>query len=349
MTRRLLLLLAMAGCATVGSTGQGDVDLPSSGVGPFRKLGQSEVPGVDPFVLDNETARYREPSALALDDDATSTRVAMYAVATVNGHDAIVRTRADDARSFFGTSADAPDHKPLVVVQLPGADVRGPSAIRAGGEVRLYYAAQGGIWLARSQDGLTFATSSAPVLAGDYSAPSVAAMPSGGYRMMVASGQSIWEAASDDGTAWTKLDGAVLDPSAPKTDLAPGEKPPFDTYAVTDPVILPRMTPAGRLQVRVLYTGYDGPPGVAGTNSTIGFAARYGDSGPLSRQSQPVYSVGKHESAPAYFAWSAGAMLYVQQDKALSGASAGVVPAIAGAVAPATMTLGVPAPFPDSP
>jgi hypothetical protein len=353
MKRALLLVLA-AGCSTIGSSGQGDVDLPSSGVGPFRKLGQSEVPGVDPFVLDNEVARFREPDALALDDDPTSTRVALFVVAHDGDHDVIVKTHADDARSFYGTSADVPSHKPLKVVDMPGVntrgvDVSGPSAIRVGGEIRLYFAGPGGIWLTRSLDGVLFPPQSAPVFARDAMAPSVAQFPDGSFHMLYVSGGNIWEAKSDDGTVWQELDGPVLSPSEPATNLAPGEKPPFDTYAVSDPVLLPRMTPAGRLQVRVLYTGYDGPPGEPGTNSTIGFAARYGDTGTLSRQSQPVYSVGKHEAAPGFFAWSGGEMLYVQQDKTTSTASAGVVPAIAGAVGPATLTLGPPAPFPDSP
>ena len=374
----------IAGCATLGSTGQGDVDLPSSGVGPFRKLATLETKDVAPFVFHDNVKRYREPSAVPQDDDPASARVVLFAVATEvapggAARDVIVRTRADDGRSFFATASDLSlhaQHSPTVVLRADlaweGEGVSSPSAIRvvgAGAEWRLYYAAAGGIGLARSSDGITFRKEAAPVLARDASvpwetsapsAPSVARYPDGRWRMLYAAGGQIGEAASDDGVAWTRLD---ADPTTPAMDpvlgvaanvadasLAPGEKPPFDTGEVGDPCLLPRMTASGRLHVRVLYTGWDGPRGAVDRTSAIGFAARYGDTGRLVRNTAPVYSVAQHEAAPSLFTWDGGALLYVEQLMPASGTGAGASPAypgIAAAFAPPAQTLAPAGEFPD--
>jgi hypothetical protein len=169
--------------------------------------------------------------------------------------------------------------------------------------------------------------------------------------MLYAAGGAIGEAESADGVTWRRLD---ADPSTPALDpvlepappvdparLAPGERPPFDVARVGDPHLAPRITPAGRLHVRVLYTGYD-----AAGRSAIGFAARYGDSGRLARQRSPSYAVDKLEAAPALFEWSGGVMLYVQQENVVDQTS---VSAIAAAFAPPTETLPGPAPYPSDP
>jgi hypothetical protein len=348
---RKVVLFTLVGCATLGSSGQGDLNLPTSGVGPFRKLGQTELTGVAPFILDSQSARYREPSVLALDADPSSTHVELFAVATSGDHDVIVHTHADDARSFFGGSGDLA-HSPAVALSADqaweGADLSGPSALRVGTSIFLYYSAAGSVGLARSSDGATFTKVGPPVLVGG-TAPSVALLPDGRFRMLYVGGSNIYEAASDDGLAWSPL-GPVLGPSAPRTDLQLGEKPPFDTESVGDPCLLPRVTPAGRLQFRVLYTGLaasdGGPP-----DSAIGFAARYGDTGPLVRNPLPVLSLGKHEGAPALFEWVAESdrsLLFVHMDQK-PGGSGSPYPAIGGAVAPVAVTLDPPGSFPDSP
>jgi hypothetical protein len=247
-----------------------------------------------------------------------------------------------------------------------GASLAGPSALRVGSQIYLYYAADGGIGLARSDDGLAFVKEAQPVLTMSTdmawetsvpTAPSVVVYPDGKLRMMYASGTSIGEAASDDGVTWTRVD---ADPSTPEIDpvlvpgdpvdpstLAPGAHPPFDTAQVADPSVSLRTTPAGRLHVLVLYTGYADPKEKAGRNGTIGFAARYGDSGALSRQAAPVYSVNKHEAAPALFEWQGGSMLYVQQDKSIDSTTN--VPSIAGAFAPPQITLDTPKTYASAP
>lgn len=348
--RRVLAVVVLAGCATTGDSGQGDLNLPTAGVGPFRKLAAEEVKGSAPFVLDDSQALYREPAVLRDGGDTV-----LFAVAHVGDKDVIVRTRATDGRTFYGTSAQF-GKKPLVVLQPDAAweeALAGPSVVRVGSEIFLYYGGRDGIGLARSPDGRTFRKEAGPVLGRDTRpgtwepapprSPGVYVLPDGKLRMMYAAGASIGEAESADGVAWTRLDGPILQP-APMPDpstLLPNEKPPFDTASVGDPCVVTRTTPAGRYHVRVLYTGTDATGATA-----IGFAARYGTAGPLDRQPVPLYSVNQHEAAPAMLDLGDLSFLYVQQNER-SGQSTFV--AIAGAVAPGNVVLPPPADYPDSP
>ena len=366
------MALLVLSCATLGDEGSEGLNLPTSGVGPFRKLADDEVLGIAPYVLDGAGAKYREPSALALDADPSSARVALYVTATQNIkgviHTAIMRTHADDARSFYGTSLDPTDGDAPALVLDAGAaweegNLHSPSVLRVGGVIYLYYAAAGGIGVATSTDGLTFTKRATPVLATDApltwettppTQPSVAVFPSGVWHMFYAAANSIGEATSPDGLTWTRADANPATPAIDPvfsplpfdvTTLAPDASPPFDSGQVADPYVSPRVTAAGRLQVRVLYTGYDTLPGAASRQSAIGFAARYGDSGPLVRNATPVYSVGLHEAAPTLFEWSVGTMLYVNQDSSTTP----VYPSIAAAIAPVTVTLNMPKTYATSP
>lgn len=361
-TSPLLLLLALGACATLGTQSNGDQNTPTAGVGPFRLLGATEMQGEPPYVLDDKPRSFREPAVLPL--GGSDMNVALYLVSQEmvgqERHGAIVRTRADDARSFYGALLDTGHHPPVVLsADQPweGADLSGPSALTVGGEVRLYYVGAGGVGLARSPDGLAFTKVAGPVLPNDalgpIGGPSVARMPDGAFRMLFTQGDSIYEAASPDGVAWTRLDAdpstpamdPVLGPAPPRTDLTPGEKPPFDTLRVADPCLVPRVTPAGRLHFRVLYTGYAVPQDGGAPASAIGFAARYGESGTLSRQPLAVYSQNLHEAGPALFEWSGGSLLYVHQDrKGDTGYTA-----VAVGFAPATLTLPAPSDFAQGP
>lgn len=369
MSWRSLLVIAGAAlligsCATTGAEGEGDKNLPTAGVGPFRKLAVDEVPGIAPFVLDDRVAIYREPAILAPVSATDASPAILYAVGKPAGVDVIVRTRADDGRAFLGTSGDFGRSPPVVLAAdapWEGAALGGPFALRVKDEIFLYYSAAGGIGVARSVDGLTFQKVPGPVFTRDPAspweatevrAPSVYVLPDGRIRMLYASGRSIGEAESTDGVHFVRVDPdpttasiePVLGPAAPAApgSLLPHEKPPFDTGAVGDPCAALRITPAGRLQVRVLYTGTD----TAGT-TTIGLAGRYGDSGPLTRQSTPVYSVGSKESAPALLELPGGSYLYVQQDRRVDERL--TYKAIAAAFAPGSVKLPAPAPFPEAP
>ena len=169
--------------------------------------------------------------------------------------------------------------------------------------------------------------------------------------MLYGAGNSIGEATSTDGMNWTRVDAnPVLSPSetVDPSKLAPGQEPPFDEGGIDDPVLAPQTTVDGRLQVRVLYTGYLDPPTASVRSSAIGLAGRFDDTGVLSKQAAPTYTASLHERGPAFFECSAGSLLYVgEDDTALSVTS--TFPGIAAAFSPATGTLPPPAPFPASP
>ncbi|CAN5924236.1 hypothetical protein BH11MYX4_BH11MYX4_29490 [soil metagenome] len=359
-TLRIVALSALAACATTGASGEGDRNLPTVGVGPFRKLAADEVKEIAPFVFDDRVALYREPAVLA---DGASTL--LYVVAKRAGADVIVRTRADDGRAFYGATSDFGKVPPVVLAAdqaWEGPSVSGPFVLRTSdGGITLYYAAAGGIGVARSSDGLAFRKEAGPVLVRDAAsawettevrAPSAYVLPDGRVRLLYASGSSIGEAESTDGLHFTRLD---ADPTTPSIDpilspapaaapgsLLPHEKPPFDTARVGDPCASLGTTPVGRLHVRVLYTGTD----AAGVTA-IGFAARFGDAGPLVRQSSPVYSVGAKEAAPALLTSGDTSYLYVQQDRRYDERL--TYTAIAAAFAPGSTHLPTPLDFPASP
>jgi len=358
---RLFLLAAFSiSCATTGAKGEGDRNLPTVGVGPFRKLAAEEVPGIAPFVFDDRVAVYREPAVLPGEGEAAI----LYAVGRQGGVDVIVRTRADDGRAFFGSTGDFGKTPPVVLSgDLPweGPSVSGPFVLRVNAEILLYYAAAGGIGMARSDDGMVFHKERSPVLTRDPAsawettevhAPTVYVLPDGRVRMFYAAGASIGEAESIDGVHFQRVDPdrstpavePVLGPAppAPPGSLLPNERPPFDTARVGDPCALVGTTPTGRLHIRVLYTGVDASGG-----STIGFAGRYGDMGPLERQPAPVYSVGQKEAAPALLELPGGSYLYVQQDRRVDDRL--TYTAIAAAFAPGAVKLPTPLPFPDTP
>ncbi len=348
--RTVLSIALIASCATIGAEGEGGRNLPSAGVGPFRELATEEVRGLAPYVLDDPPARYREPAVL---HEGASASTLLYAVARVNGRDVIVRTRANDARTFFGTATHV-GNEPAVVLEPDDpweGTISGPAPLRFGGDVFLYYAGNEGIGLARSTDGLRFTKVPGPILARSWEAtspraPSVWLSEDGKtFRMLYAAGDVIAEAESPDGVAWRPVSTSpVLVPSPPAApgSLLPNEKRPFDTVAVGDPCVVTRRTPAGRFHVRVLYTATDDSGATA-----IGFAARYGESGPFERQPAPVYSVGRHEAAPALLELGMSSYLYVQQDRREGDNP--TYPAVAAAVAPATLVLPETADFPDAP
>jgi hypothetical protein len=364
------LLVLAASCATLGGQSNEGVNLPSSGVGPFRALTAAELAlaAIPPNVLSDPSGAYSEPSAVAAGDDPTSAAVWMYAVGQRGGASVIVRTRADDGRTFYGDAADNADtshprHIPPVVLQADqaweGSGVSGPSALRAGGQVWLYYAATGGIGLATSADGLTFAKRMEPVLAIDASAawettaphaPSVAVFPDGTWHMLYGAGNAIGEATSADGLVWARSGTQPVLAASPLVDggVAPASAPAFDAGGVDDPMLAPRTTVDGRLQVRVLYTGYGDPPGAPRRASAIGSAGRFDTTGPLTRQASPTYTAQLHERGPALFEYAGGSLLYVAED-ASSQAATQPLSAIAGAFAPASVTLGPPASFPATP
>lgn len=331
------LLVATAACATLGSSGLGDVDLPTSGVGPFRKLGGLEAPGTAPFLLDDSSAKWRDPGVLSLG----GTKVALFAVVDrdVAGtpQPVIVRSHGDDGRAFYGGRGG---QKPPVVVAADaaweGTSVSGPAPLAVGSETWLYYAADGGIGRARSTDGQTFVKDPTPVLANDanhvYRAPSVVRFPSGTFHLFAMDHGDLVELESDDGVRFGSST-VVLSPQ------------PFGTEAgavfdvLDDPACAVRVTAAGRTHVRVLYTE------VIGSVSMIALAARYGDRGALVRaDTGPVYSATETQRSPAFVELDGYTLLYVTDVRRTTN-----YPSLAGAVSPATITLPPALDYPTSP
>jgi hypothetical protein len=352
------LPVILVACATTGAEGEGDKNLPTAGVGPFRKLDPDEVKGLAPYVFDDSTAIYRDPAVIAEGRETVLFAIAKVKAAT-GTKDAIVRTHASDGRSFFGTSSHL-GKKPTVILEpdklWEGNALSGPAVVRFAGDVLLYYAGAEGIGAARAATPTgQFRKEPGPVLGRDASpgswestvpsAPTVFLQPDGKtLRMFYAAGNSIGEAESTDGIAWRRLRPApVLNPAAPAPpgSLLPNEKPPFDTASVGDPCAVTRITPSGRFHVRVLYTGTD-PAGA----SAIGFAARFGTDGPLERQRIPVYSVNLHERAPALLDLGPASFLYVQQDRRDNN---NIFTAIAAAYSPGNAKLPPADDFPAEP
>ncbi len=339
-------------CAAVGSSGAGDKDLPTSGVGPFRKLDGDETLGIAPFVLDDGAKEWKDPAVLPADPESGDARVILFAAGKVKNREVIVRTRAEDGRSFFGAETGK---TPRIVLQAEddAEQVQAPSAARIGGRIFLYWADGQGIRIAVSDDGLTFERRPGRALDMDSraaweksppSAPSVAVYPDGRVRMIYAAGGFFGEAESLDGFSFTRLgEDPIFGPSPERfASTAPGEKPLFDAARVDDPCLVPRVTPAGRLHIRVLYTATD-----AAGATAIGFASRYGDVGPLVRQAQPVYAVNKRERGPALLEWPGGALLYVSQVRQSTPDTKYF--AIAAAVSPANLRLPRATTYADSP
>lgn len=350
---RVLACALLVACATTGDDGEGDRNLPNAGVGPFRELSAAEVRGIAPFVLDDRLAFYRDPMAIVEPDGSVS----LYAVARRENQDIIVKTRATDARTFFGTS-DHFGNKPAVVLEperaVEGSFLSGPFVLRRGNDTFLFYASAGGIHAALSTDGGPFRRfANEPLLSRDPTipwetdqvrSPAAYLLPNGRVRLFYTSGTSIGEAESDEGVRnFKRLSrDPVLAPQPRPPVLLPNEKPPFDERSVGDPFVSIRTTPAGRKHVRVLYTGRN-----ALNESAIGFAARYGDDGPLDRQPLPVYSVKQGEAAPAFVETALGSFLYVEQERPDGRDKS--YRAIAGAFAPAQFELPEPGEYPESP
>ena len=84
--------------------------------------------------------------------------------------------------------------------------------------------------------------------------------------------------------------------SAAATEAQPGEEVDLIAYGIVQRAALLRL----------------GVP--AGAGEVLGHRDAH-VAGGLRRQASPVYSVGKHEAAPALFSWEGGAMLYAHQGR----------------------------------
>jgi hypothetical protein len=348
----LAALIALPACATIPESAGGGDSLPSANAGPFRAIVAAELGTFRsaPNGLEDDRDYGRDPAVIRADDSASSMAVFGYVGAasgasptTTTPTSTIARYGAPDGRTF--------DTSDLVVLTADqpweGGAMGAPAVIRAGGEILLYYAAAGGIGLARGTDGMSFTKVEGPVLAPDPSgwehgappaSPGVLQLPDGSFRMFyevaLAAGRSaIGEAKSDDGVHWTRAGkGPALAPAGGDADAATA---PYDGASVGSPFPATATSAEGRTILRVYYGAIDGSG-----NRSIGLAARYGTDGPLQRAVSPVFgktsTLGPRE--PCVVSFGDVAILYVTQSAGTTDAT----PVVAEAVTPATATLPPP-------
>jgi hypothetical protein len=343
LARRFSLVLASAvvalGCATLATeAGDEGSPRPNAHAGPFRYLRSDEVDNFDsPYVLKKSLANFREATALDLDESGALGDSAIYAVALLASKPGIYRFLASDGRSF--SEAPTPSTPVLAATEAwEGTALDTPEVARVGGEIFLYYSADGGIGLARSSDGVSFTKEPAPVLdaggpawenGGTPRAPAFVEVSPGDYRLFYEVADRIGEARSSDGISWQRMgDAPVLEP-APIGDPA---DPAFDSSHVGDPDAWVAVTPEGRRVTRVYYAGSR-----ADGESGIGLAARYADDGLLTRAPAPALTGPRKPHAPSVLAYRGLTLLFVTQDASTSDD----YPAVAAGIAPATASIPV--------
>jgi hypothetical protein len=337
--RRLFLLavfVAQAACATIPESPGGNDNLPNASAGPFRTITTPELGNlhVAPKALEDDEHATRDGSIVDLDGDPSTTEVYGYFAGGPRGAvptdppTEILRYGALDGRSFNDAA------QPVLRASEPweGGTIGAPDAVRVDGGIWLYYAARGGVGLAKSDDGKSFTREgSGPVLAGATN-PGVVRLDDGSFRMFFEvktdAGPAIDEAASPDGVHWTtRKSGHALAPASGGYD-ARGAGSPAPMLATSE---------TGRAILRVYYTATDAKGAV-----TIGLAARFGDDGPLDRAVSPVFgtanSLGPHQ--PSVVAFKDFTLLFATQDSS----STSKAPAIACGVAPGDVTLPPPRP-----
>jgi hypothetical protein len=353
----LPLFCALSACATLPEPAGGEDNLPNAGAGPFRALVSGEIGNSRsaPNGLTDSRGYGRDVAVVDLDGDPATLGVAAYVAAAVkvNGTSptrdtppsVIQRYGALDGRSF--------DRQALDVLTADaaweGGVLASPAVIRRDGQFYLYYAAAGGIGLARSSDGMTFTKEPNPVLAPEASgweqgaapaSPGVVELADGSLRMfyeVTLSGDRTFlgEARSDDGITFTRVGSApALSPSANDPDAGDAA---WDAAGVSSPFPVRAVSGDGRPILRVYYGARD-----ATGERTIGLAARYGDDGPLVRAVSPVFGTTKplEPREPCVLVFKDFSLLYATEKSSTTSED----PVIAVGVAPATAMLPPPDP-----
>jgi hypothetical protein len=339
-----VLALPLAACATLADAATGDENLPNAEAGPFRALRKGELglSLVAPNAVDDGITLARDVAILDVDGDPATFDVLGYFGASANGAEAdeppvaIRRSTASDGRSF--------KRQTDVVLQASDAWEKGtvgaPSAVSVNGsEVWLYYAAGGGIGLAKSSGGTMFTKHGGPVLAAAESgwdrgavprSPGVMALADGGFAMfyevtLPGEKTAIGEARSTDGVAWTRAgDGPVLAPGAPGDEA-------YDDAGVGAPCPVAGETASGRPLLWLYYAAKSGDG-----KRTIGLAGRFED-GPFDRGASPVFGAGtsRAPTEPSVTVFDGFTILFATQHRSSSSED----PAVAAGIAPAQAEL----------
>lgn len=274
---RWLAFVFCAACATLADGGPGLDNPPSSRAGPFRalKVGELGQGRAVPNALDDQKLRQRDLAVVDVDGAPETLLVEGYFVENDEGDDEgapprrIVRSIARDGRSFA--------HETSVVLEptqaWEGGRVGAPSVLATGAARALFYEAEGGLGLARSDDGVTFRAASEPVLdraavpwaEGPLASPGAVVLPDGSYRLFFhtqSRGETvIGVARSDDGSAFEDA-GIALTPGRGEGVI--------DFAGVSDPAPIVAESAEGRKIVFLYYaaTAADG-------KRSIGLAARF--------------------------------------------------------------------------
>lgn len=341
----LLLALGAARCATLAtSAGDDDAPRPTASAGPFREARPEELGSTSalpaPYLLRKENRRFREASALPLDDRPLG-ETALYVVAedVAGNPGGIYRFVAPDARRF-----SAAPESPVLTAEAAweGASIGEPEAHRVGDEIFVYYSGRDGIGLARSRDGVSFTREPAPVLGaeggGAWEAGAAPASPAllevgpGDYRLFYAAGGRIGEARSSDGVRFERVsDAPALEPAGG----GGGDDPPFDSEAVAEPSAVLMRSAEGRLITRLYYAGR-GPGG----KRAIGMAARFGTDGAFTRALAPVFAATRDARSPSVVIRPGVSLLYLTENSGATGSA--LYPAVALGVAPGNLALAAP-------
>jgi hypothetical protein len=353
----LLALLTLPACATLPEQ-PSDPGLPSANAGPFRALTSLELGNnrSSPNGLDDSRNFGRDMAVIDVDGKPDTLEVAGYVAAGIreNGMDpapdaptrSIVRYGALDGRSF--------DRSALVVLTpdqpWEGNVLAAPAVVRVGPTFFLYYAAAGGIGLARGTDGMTFTKEAAPVLApsaGGWEqgatpgSPGVVKLDDGSFRMFyevpIAAGETaIGEARSDDGVSFTRI-GTKPALRASPLDTGDAGDQPYDDGSVGSPFPMLAVSGDGRPILRLYYGARDLSGG-----ATIGLAARYGVDGAFQRAVAPVFGTSKplEPREPCVVVFEKFTMLYATEQSSTTDEH----PAVAVGVSPGTAVLPPPNP-----
>jgi len=337
---RAIVFVGLCGCATLADAGGGDANLPNALAGPFRPFVAGEVGNgrVAPWVLRDTRTRPRDLHVLDEDGDPRTLGVEAFAAREPDDGATeptgvtreLVRIRARDGRSF---------EREAEVVLAAAAGWEGgrlamPCAVRndASGETSLYYAAGGGIGLARGPAGGPLVrVGEGPVLEPPTSgwdagvtpqSPSVVRVEDGSFRMFFEADGALGEATSDDGVVWQRL---------PRPALAPS--PSTGGVRLAAPFAVRARSALGR-DLLWLYHAVVRADGAR----AIEVAAREGD-GPLVRAVSPVLApIGVDGlDEPAVVRFEGVTLIYAT-------ASDEGAPAVLGGLAPATFALTPPEP-----
>lgn len=342
------LAFGALGCATTGDGGDGGESLPNAVLGPFRELRDEELGGshISPFALYDRLQQARDVSILDADaDPSTPASFAYAAIVLLQDRkakpevptDRIARYASDDGRTFakVGQIVLAPTE------EWEGGLLAGPCVIRRGGEIWLYYAAQGAIGLATSPDGVVFTPRGEPVLrpagAGEGEAlsnPSAVELPGGEVAMFF----EVQRRDVPSSIRWLKsADGVTFDGAPEAVDLGTA----IATESIGSPAVILQTSPTGRDALHLYFTrtSAEGLPG-------IHLASRFlhaGSSAAWSLAASPVFTPQLGASQPFMLptvdgAGAPAALLFTTRRQSRTNADWGV----SAAIAPGTAALSAP-------